>query len=201
MLVKNSIFSKNLTDFRLKKEISQTKMAEILGISRQAYIRYENGEREPSFGMLERIAAFFDVNVGVFFVDVHSDTNEINLNDYKINKMYHLIEIKQKEIESYFSQLESVSLRLAKGKEGSIVNERNNVAYEAVFNLIEKKLAQFKQMIEEYNNNVLKIHEKMVDKLNENLKDKDNNFETLVQEYDRLNRFRDFETFKKIKKT
>ena len=183
MIVKNSIFSKNLTDFRLKKEISQTKMAEILGISRQAYIRYENGEREPSFGMLERIAAFFDVNVGVFFVDVHTDTNEINLNDYKINKMYHLIEIKQKEIESYFSQLESVSLRLAKGKEGSIVNERNNVAYEAVFNLIEKKLAQFKQMIEEYNNYVLEIHEKMVDKLSENLKDKDNDFTSLLSKW------------------
>lgn len=48
---------------RNKKNKSQTEMAEILNVSRQAYNFYENGVREPKLDMIIKMADFFDVSV------------------------------------------------------------------------------------------------------------------------------------------
>jgi transcriptional regulator with XRE-family HTH domain len=52
-----------LKDLRLKKDISQQKMAEKIGISRASYIALEQGRRELSFVEAETLANFFGISV------------------------------------------------------------------------------------------------------------------------------------------
>lgn len=54
---------KCLKILREQKKKSQTEMAEILHISRQAYNFYENGQREPKIDMLLKMADYFGVSV------------------------------------------------------------------------------------------------------------------------------------------
>lgn len=52
-----------LKDLRLGMGLSQSDMANKLGITRQAYNFYENGKREPDFKTIIFIADFFSVSI------------------------------------------------------------------------------------------------------------------------------------------
>lgn len=56
-------FSSVFKTLRLKSGLTQQEMAEKLKISRSSIGMYENGEREPSFELLESIADFFNVDM------------------------------------------------------------------------------------------------------------------------------------------
>lgn len=53
---------KNLILCRKVANKTQKEMAEIFGISRQAYANYEIGNREPDFETLNKIANYFNVS-------------------------------------------------------------------------------------------------------------------------------------------
>ena len=61
------IFSNNLYDIRIERNITQSQMAKDLGISRQAISKIENGERNPSLDMAYRIAAYYNLSVQEVF--------------------------------------------------------------------------------------------------------------------------------------
>lgn len=48
---------------RKNKGVSQTEVADAIGVSQVAYGRYESGQREPSFDMLNALADYFGVSV------------------------------------------------------------------------------------------------------------------------------------------
>lgn len=50
-----------LTDLRKKKGVTQKDLSDYLGISRQAYANYENGNRSPDFDTLKMLSAYFSV--------------------------------------------------------------------------------------------------------------------------------------------
>ena len=52
-----------LKEVRQRANKTQNEIAELLGISRPAYTRYENGEREPDFASLNFLADYFGVTV------------------------------------------------------------------------------------------------------------------------------------------
>jgi transcriptional regulator with XRE-family HTH domain len=54
---------KNLIFLRKNKNLTQNDIAKILNISRQAYCRYENDQREPSLEILCLLADFYDESV------------------------------------------------------------------------------------------------------------------------------------------
>lgn len=54
---------KNLIFLRKNKNLTQSDIAKILNISRQAYCRYENDQREPSLEILCLLADFYDESV------------------------------------------------------------------------------------------------------------------------------------------
>lgn len=54
-------FSEKLKNFRLKKGISQTKLAEKIFVSRSAVAKWENGLGLPSSDSLNQLAEFFEV--------------------------------------------------------------------------------------------------------------------------------------------
>ena len=57
------IFSNNLYDIRIERDITQTKMAKDLGISRRTISKIEKGEQNPSLDMAYRLAAYFKLSV------------------------------------------------------------------------------------------------------------------------------------------
>ncbi len=50
----------NLKRLRLQKHITQEEVAKYLNISRQAYCRYENDQRELSLDALCKLADYYD---------------------------------------------------------------------------------------------------------------------------------------------
>lgn len=58
-----SLFSKHLKQLRLLNNLAQKDFAVALGIVPTSYQKYEYGTREPSYDMLNNIAAYFDVSV------------------------------------------------------------------------------------------------------------------------------------------
>lgn len=56
-------FSNVFRDLRIKSGLTQQEMADRLSISRSSIGMYENGEREPSFELLELIADYFNVDM------------------------------------------------------------------------------------------------------------------------------------------
>lgn len=56
-------FKNVFRNLRIKSGYTQDGLAEALGISRSAISMYENGNREPDFETLERIADFFNVDM------------------------------------------------------------------------------------------------------------------------------------------
>ena len=57
------IFQQRLLEQRKLNNMTQTQVANFLGISQPSYIRYENGGSEPSFENLVKIADLFDVTI------------------------------------------------------------------------------------------------------------------------------------------
>ena len=54
---------KKLIELRKKRKLSQQEMADIIGITQQAYSHYENGRREPDYKTLIEIADFFETTI------------------------------------------------------------------------------------------------------------------------------------------
>ncbi len=52
-----------LKELRVKKKISQLKLAMDLGLNQNAISRYENGVREADYATLIMLADYFDVSI------------------------------------------------------------------------------------------------------------------------------------------
>jgi HTH-type transcriptional regulator, competence development regulator len=53
----------NLIELRREKKLRQEDIAKILGIARTTYAMYEQGNREPDFDTLNKMADYFEVSV------------------------------------------------------------------------------------------------------------------------------------------
>lgn len=54
---------KGLKKIRKEKNLNQLKVAMDLNISREALSHYENGKREPSLDMLNKLSNYFNVSI------------------------------------------------------------------------------------------------------------------------------------------
>lgn len=57
------MFNKRLREVRMKSGFTQQNMADKLGISLNAYQKYEQAERSPSLECLVKIADIFDISL------------------------------------------------------------------------------------------------------------------------------------------
>ena len=56
-------FMKGLKQIRKERNLNQLKVAMDLNISREALSHYENGRREPSIEMLNKLSEYFNVSI------------------------------------------------------------------------------------------------------------------------------------------
>ena len=61
--MENVICMRGLRKIRIKKGYTQLKVAMDLNISREALSHYENGKREPSIDMLNKLSDYFNVSI------------------------------------------------------------------------------------------------------------------------------------------
>ncbi|MBQ8807920.1 MAG: helix-turn-helix transcriptional regulator [Clostridia bacterium] len=54
---------KGLQKIRQERNLNQLKVAMDLNISREALSHYENGKREPSLDMLNKLSRYFNVSI------------------------------------------------------------------------------------------------------------------------------------------
>ncbi len=59
---KISMLSKRLSSLRKSKKLTQAEQAKVLGIARTTYAMYEQGNREPDYDTLTKIANYFGVS-------------------------------------------------------------------------------------------------------------------------------------------
>ena len=52
-----------LKELRIANNVSQTEIANLLDVTRQAYSRYELGQRELGYDMLCKLADYYNVSV------------------------------------------------------------------------------------------------------------------------------------------
>jgi HTH-type transcriptional regulator, competence development regulator len=55
------MFPERLERLRKEKKLSQQYMGNLLGITRQAYAKYEKGDSEPDISTINKLATFFNV--------------------------------------------------------------------------------------------------------------------------------------------
>ena len=57
------MFGKRLREVRMLRHFTQQQLADLLNIALRSYQKYEQGEREPSYNTLIRVADILDVSV------------------------------------------------------------------------------------------------------------------------------------------
>ena len=70
-------FSDRLKELRKDKGVTQKALAEIMGMTEQAYQKYEYGMREPNHEATIKLADFFDVSVDYLLGRSDDETNII----------------------------------------------------------------------------------------------------------------------------
>jgi transcriptional regulator with XRE-family HTH domain len=79
---------------RLEKYITQTEMARRIGVSKAMISSYELEQRSPSYEVLIKIAAFFNVSTDFLLgVDKSSSIKFDGLNDREIRAVMNIIEV------------------------------------------------------------------------------------------------------------
>lgn len=73
-----SLFSDNIRSLRIKKKISQQKLAESLLITRGRYVKYEDGTSEAPYDILKKIAQYYHISIDLL---LSVDVRKISLDD------------------------------------------------------------------------------------------------------------------------
>ncbi|MBR1481609.1 MAG: helix-turn-helix transcriptional regulator [Ruminococcus sp.] len=67
-------FCENLLKYRKRANLTQTQIAELLGINRTTYTKYETGVCEPSLQTIEHIAEIFGTDINTLFFEGRNET-------------------------------------------------------------------------------------------------------------------------------
>ena len=85
-----------LKEFRKEKGLKTREIAEMLGISFQHYNDIENGRRNPSIELSQRMAEFFETSVIMFFEDRTKFKREIK-EEYSVEE-YEVLSLENEAI-------------------------------------------------------------------------------------------------------
>ena len=82
------ILLERLKKLREQKQLTQQQMADILEISKSAYIKYERGEREPRIAQIEKIADVLNVSLSYLLdINCNEPRREVHLGNAALNEI------------------------------------------------------------------------------------------------------------------
>ena len=80
-------FHQRLRQLRMARKLTQTRVAELLGVSPRVYTRWENGDATPLFGTVVKIADILDVSLDE--LAGRKETNgEANIHNPELHRLY-----------------------------------------------------------------------------------------------------------------
>lgn len=82
---------RRLKNLRVDTGKTQKEIADILGVDRTTYVKYENGNSEPNFEMLRKLSDLFDVSI-----DYLLEQKELPADEQLILKLYESLDDKDK---------------------------------------------------------------------------------------------------------
>ena len=62
-MIKEGEVMERLKQLRISNKLYQKDVAEKIGVDRSTYVKYENGQSEPNFEILKRLADLFNVSI------------------------------------------------------------------------------------------------------------------------------------------
>ena len=103
-MVSNSMISVRLKELREDLHLRQDQVAQLMGVNKNAISTYENGTREPSLGMLVRLATLYRVSTDYLLGKSNNRTVELSgLTEQEATIICQLVEIMTKKNENLFS--------------------------------------------------------------------------------------------------
>jgi len=137
------VIAKNLKELQEEFSLNQTEMGEIIGVTRQTFARYLDGERVMDIGKLYKLARYFDKDIDFFLSEkskkekvsfmFRADDPENNFNEKlkveiakKFNLYHEIIELSDDPVKDYLP--EEYKLKI----EGKKLNEKEKAAIEKI---------------------------------------------------------------------
>lgn len=92
---------RRLKNLRVDTGKTQKEIADILGVDRTTYVKYENGNSEPNFEMLRKLSDLFDVSIDYLLEqkELPADDNggqALSADEQLILKLYESLDDKDK---------------------------------------------------------------------------------------------------------
>lgn len=85
------MLNQRIRELRLAKNISQVKLAELLGVTKQSVSNWENDNIQPSIDMLIKLSKIF--NVSTDYLLGLTPTNSINVDGLPTEFVSHIVQI------------------------------------------------------------------------------------------------------------
>ena len=103
-MVSNVFISARLKEKREELHLKQDQVAQLVGVNRNAISTYENGTREPSLGMMVRLARLYRVSTDYLLGITDNRSVDISgLTDHEAMLICELVEEMTKKNENLFS--------------------------------------------------------------------------------------------------
>ena len=103
-MVSISILSTRLKELREDLHLRQDQVAQLMGVNKNAISTYENGTREPSLGMLVRLATLYRVSTDYLLGKTNNRTVDLSgLSEQEEKIICQLVEMMTKKNENLFS--------------------------------------------------------------------------------------------------
>lgn len=102
------MFSQRLKYLRKEKKLTQNDMAELLGITRQGYAKYESGSGEPDIKAIDKLANFFNVTTDYLLGRSDIKNPEKMTNEGISNADYEKLTAYQKEVVDFIISRENL---------------------------------------------------------------------------------------------
>ncbi|WP_203334325.1 helix-turn-helix domain-containing protein [Planococcus beigongshangi] len=103
------MLSDRLKNLRTRRNITQSDLAKRIGVARTTYAMYEQGQREPDYETLQRLADFYEVSVD-YLLGRTETPNATNVDD-QADKSHFISKIASEfpDIDLMFKDMESLS--------------------------------------------------------------------------------------------
>lgn len=109
---------KKIAELRKERNLSQSELAEKIGVSQQTISKYEKGIREPDISTLLSLSKIFNVSIDFL---LENNVNKLS-NNFSIS-------VDERELLSYYKQLNRIDKRWIMGQIIDLIKKSNEDSY------------------------------------------------------------------------
>lgn len=117
-----NLLKMRLVELRKKRKLTQKELADKLGIARTTYSGYENGNREPDFDTVQKLADFFGVSIDYLVGRVNNQKEILsdkerrmygavgNMSIEELKSLFEFEEAEEEDIKEIIKEIEKIKI-------------------------------------------------------------------------------------------